>query len=60
MKAYSRSNACSQEQSTTELWEGYSDLVWTGCAARASKPIPILKGHFEWKEYSFLGIFLEM
>ena len=29
---------------------GYSDLVWTGvCAARASKPLPIFKGHFEQK-----------
>ena len=29
-----------------------------GCAARASKPIPIFKVHFCWKRNPFLGIFL--
>ena len=36
---------------------GYSDVVWTGCAAEASKPVPIFKGHFGGKGYPLLGIF---
>ena len=31
-----------------------------GGAARASKPLPIFKSHFDRKGYPFLGIFLEM
>ena len=38
---------------------GYSDLSWTGCAARVSKPIPIFKGDFGQKGYPFLRIFLQ-
>ena len=25
---------------------GTQDLVWTGCATQASKPLPIFKDHF--------------
>ena len=37
----------------TQIWFGQ------GCAARASKPIPIFKGHFGRKEHPFLGISLK-
>ena len=37
---------------------GYSDIVLDGgCAAEASKPVPIFKGHFGGKGYPLLGIF---
>ena len=36
---------------------GYSDVVGRGCAAEASKPVPIFKGHFGGKGYPLLGIF---
>ena len=41
--------------------EGCSDSVQVGqgCAARASKPLPIFKGHFGRKRYSCFRIFLE-
>ena len=32
---------------------GYSDLVWTGLYRLSLKPIPIFKGHFGRKRYSF-------
>ena len=37
----------------TQIW------VRQGCAARASKPLPIFKGDFGRKGYPFLRIFLE-
>ena len=37
----------------TQIWVGQ------GCAARASKPLPIFKGDFGRKGYPFLRIFLE-
>ena len=37
----------------TQIWVGQ------GCAARASKPIPIFKGDFGHKGYPFLRIFLQ-
>ena len=37
----------------TQIWVGQ------GCAARASKPIPIFKGDFGQKGYPFLRIFLQ-
>ena len=36
-----------------------SYLVWIGCAAQISKPLPIFKGHFGRKRYQNLEIFLE-
>ena len=33
---------------------GYSDLVPTGGAAEAAKPVPIFKGHFGGKGYPLL------
>ena len=35
---------------------GYSDLVPTGCAAEAAKPVPIFKGHFGGKGYPLLRV----
>ena len=32
-------------------------LFGRGCAAEASKPVPIFKGHFGGKGYPLLGIF---
>ena len=32
-------------------------LFGRGCAAEASKPVPIFKGHFGGKGYPSLGIF---
>ena len=37
----------------TQIWFGW------GCAAQVSKPLPIFKGHFGWKRYPLLRIFLE-
>ena len=37
----------------TQIWVGQ------GCAAQASKPIPIFKGNFGQKRYPFLRIFLQ-
>ena len=37
----------------TQIWVGQ------GCAARASKPIPIFKGDFGQKGYPLLRIFLQ-
>ena len=37
----------------TQIWFGQ------GCAARASNPLPIFKGHFGRKWYPLLRIFLE-
>ena len=37
----------------------YSDFVWTGGAARASKPVSICKGNFGRKRNPFSGILLE-
>ena len=37
----------------TQIWVGQ------GCAARASKPVPIFKGDFGQKGYPFLRIFLQ-
>ena len=36
---------------STQIWFGQ------GCAAQASKPIPISKGHFGRKRYPFVGTF---
>ena len=41
------------------LAEGTQIWVGQGCAARASKPLPIYKGDFGRKRYPFLRIFLE-
>ena len=40
-----------QSRGGTRLWFG------RGCAARASKPLPFSKGHFDQKRYPFLRIF---
>ena len=36
---------------------GTQMLFGRGCAAEASKPVPIFKGHFGGKGYPLLGIF---
>ena len=36
---------------------GTQILFGRGCAAEASKPVPIFKGHFGGKGYPLLGIF---
>ena len=41
-------------------WGGGTQIsVGQGCAARASKPIPIFKGDIGQKGYPFLRIFLQ-
>ena len=35
---------------------GTQMLFGRGCAAEASKPVPIFKGHFGGKEYPLLGV----
>ena len=36
---------------------GTQMLFGRGCAAEASKPVPIFKGHFGGKGYPLLGVF---
>ena len=39
-------------------WRGSQILFWQGFVAWASKPIPIIEGHFGWKWYPYLVIFV--
>ena len=38
---------------------GTQMLFGRGCAAEASKPVPIFKGHFGRKGYPLLGVFIQ-
>ena len=51
-KIFSQS-LCAVPGGGTQIWVGH------GCAARASKPIPIFKGDLSQKGYPFLRIFLQ-
>ena len=48
-------------QAQHDIWAPGGTQIWLGqgCAARASKPLPIFKGDFGRKGYPFLRIFLE-
>ena len=48
---YSKGNSPQNPGGGTQM------LFGRGCAAEASKPVPIFKGHFGGKGYPLLGIF---